>query len=662
MDIKAAKEELDKLKKTIAYHSYLYYQENRTEISDYEYDMLNNRVKEIERMFPQLITADSPTQTVQGMANSSFEKVTHTVKMESLQDAFSFGELRDFDRRVRESVENPVYIVEAKIDGLSMSLEYENGVFTRGSTRGDGIVGEDVTQNLATIKSIPKLIKNAPRFLEVRGEVYMPKDVFLQLVEKQENEGKQPFKNPRNAAAGSIRQKDSKIAGERNLDIFVFNLQQISEDVQVSGHKQSLDLLKEYGFNVSPRYSAFDNIEDAIKEVDNIGRLRGKFSFEIDGAVIKVDSLSQREVLGSTNKYPRWAVAYKYPPEEKETLLKNIEISVGRTGVLTPTAVFDTVTLAGTSVSRAVLHNQDFIDDKQINIGDTIVVRKAGDIIPEVVRLAKKNTEGVFKIPLVCPSCGQPVQKTEESALRCNNPDCPEQLVRNLIHFASRTAMNIEGLGEAVIIQLAEKKMIKDVADIYYLTMEDALKIDGFKEKSAQNLINAIENSKSSNLDKLIFAFGIRNIGEKAAALLAREFKDIDSLANAKADDIIKIDGFGDTAAGCVVDYFKSENVKRIIERLKAKGVNTVYVSTAESEVLKGKTIVVTGTLPTLSRDRAEKLIADNGGKASSSVSKKTSYVLAGEKAGSKLDKANQLGIAVITEQEFLKMINKGDK
>ncbi|MBQ3009497.1 MAG: NAD-dependent DNA ligase LigA, partial [Oscillospiraceae bacterium] len=535
---------------------------------------------------------------------------------------------------------------------------YVDGVFTRGSTRGDGFVGEDVTANLATIKTIPKKIKNAPAFLEVRGEVYMPKEVFLKLVEKQENEGKQPFKNPRNAAAGSVRQKDSKITKERNLDIFIFNIQQISDEVQLTGHRESLDLLRKYGFNVSPRYSVFDNIEDAIKEVEAIGELRGKFSFEIDGAVIKVDNLSQRNTMGSTNKYPRWAVAYKYPPEEKETVLKEIEISVGRTGVLTPTAVFDTVQLAGTSVSRAVLHNQDFIDEKQINIGDTIVVRKAGDIIPEVVRLAKKNTEGVYKIPLICPSCGEVVERTDESALRCYNPDCPQQLVRNLIHFASRGAMNIEGLGEAVVMQLAEKNLIKDVADIYYLTKEDVLTLEGFKDKSAANLINAIENSKSNNMDKLIFAFGIRNVGEKAAQLLCREFRTIENLINAQIEDIIKIDGFGGIVANSVVDYFAKDTVKDIIKRLQEKGVNTNYTSTVQSDILSGKTIVVTGTLPNLSRDRAEKLIADNGGKAASSVSKKTSYVLAGEKAGSKLDKANRLGIPVITEEEFLNMIN----
>ncbi len=658
MEFKTAKEKLNSLKQLVAYHSDLYYNQNRTEISDYEYDMLMQEIKVIEAQFPQLITADSPTQTVQGTANSTFEKVIHTVKMESLLDAFSYEELRDFDDRVKAVASNVQYVVETKIDGLSMSLEYVNGVFTRGSTRGDGVVGEDVTQNLATIKSIPKKIENAPAFLEVRGEVYMPKEVFLNLVKQQEEEGKKPFKNPRNAASGSVRQKDSKITASRNLDIFIFNIQQISDEYSITSHKQSLDLLKSFGFKVSPRYNTYNNIEDVIKEIENIGNMRGQFEFEIDGAVVKVDDFDIRGEMGSTNKYPRWAIAYKYPPEEKSTILREIEVSVGRTGVLTPTAIFDTVQLAGTSVQRAVLHNQDFIDEKQVNVGDEILVRKAGDIIPEVVKLVKKNTEGVFKIPMVCPSCHSEIVKTEESALRCINPECPEQLTRNIIHFASRTAMNIDGLGESIVYQLAEKQLIHDIGDLYYLTFEQALTLEGFKDKSANNLINAIENSKKANLDKLIFGFGIRNIGEKAAALLAERFRTLDVLINADIESIIEIDGFAEISAKSVVEYFEKDTVKEVIEKLKNAGVNTEYISTKISETLSGKTIVVTGTLPSLSRDEAEKLIADNGGKAASSVSKKTSYVLAGEKAGSKLDKAKTLGIPVITEQEFLDMIN----
>ncbi len=657
MDLKTAQEKLNNLKQLVAYHSDLYYNQNRTEISDYEYDMLMQDIKKIEMQFPQLITEDSPTQTVQGIANSTFEKVKHDVKMESLLDAFSFDEIRDFDERVQEVSSDAKYVVEAKIDGLSMSLEYVDGVFTRGSTRGDGVVGEDVTQNLATIKSIPKKIKNAPKFLEVRGEVYMPKEVFLSLIKQQEEDGKKLFKNPRNAAAGSVRQKDSKITAERNLDIFVFNIQQISDEYSISSHKESLDLLKKFGFNVSPRYNIFDNIDDVIKEIQNIGDLRGQFSFEIDGAVVKVDDFTIRNEMGSTNKYPRWAVAFKYPPEEKATILKDIEVSVGRTGVLTPTAIFDTVQLAGTSVQRAVLHNQDFIDEKQLDIGDEILVRKAGDIIPEVVKVVKKNSDSIFKIPLICPSCGSEIVKTDESALRCINPECPQQLTRNIIHFASRGAMNIDGLGESIVYQLAEKELIKDVGDLYYLTYEQAITLEGFKDKSAKNLINAIEQSKKANFDKLIFAFGIRNVGEKAATLLAEKFKNLDNLIKADIESIIEIDGFGLTGAQSVVEYFKKDTVQIVIEKLVNAGVNTEYISTHTSDVLSGKTFVVTGTLPSLSRDEAEKLITDNGGKASSSVSKKTSFVLAGEKAGSKLDKANTLGIPVITEKQFLEMI-----
>ena len=659
MDFNEAKKRIDELTEEISKHNHNYHVLDAPSIDDYEYDMLMQEIKSIEAMYPQLITEDSPTQKVQGFASSTFEKVTHTVKMESLLDAFSYDELREFDSKVRAVAPDAKYVVETKIDGLSMSLEYVNGVFTRGSTRGDGIVGEDVTQNLATIRSIPKKIEDAPEFLELRGEVYMPKEVFLKLVKQQEEEGRKTFKNPRNAASGSVRQKDSRITAERNLDIFIFNIQQISDEYKLTGHKQSLDLIKSFGFKVSPRYNIYDNIEDAIKEIENIGNMRGQFEFEIDGAVIKVDSFETRREMGSTNKYPRWAIAFKYPPEEKPTILKDIEISVGRTGVLTPTAVFETVQLAGTSVQRAVLHNQDFIDEKQINIGDEILVRKAGDIIPEVVKLVKKNSEGIFKIPTVCPSCNSEIIKTEESALRCINPECPEQLTRNIIHFASRNAMNIDGLGESIVYQLAENNLIRDVGDLYTLTYEQALTLDGFKDKSAKNLINAIDSSRQANLDKLIFAFGIRNIGEKAAALLAEKFNSLDNLINATAESIMEIDGFGEIGAKSVVEYFDKDTVKLVIQKLKDADVNMQYQSSRTSDILSGKTFVVTGTLPTLSRDDAEKLISDNGGKAASSVSKKTSYVLAGEKAGSKLDKAKTLGIPVIDEAEFLNMINK---
>ncbi len=657
MDIKIAKEKIDKLIEEILYHSKIYYEEDRTEISDFEYDKLMNDLKKLEAEFPSLVLENSPTQNVQGFASSSFEKVAHSVKMESLQDVFSNEELLDFDKRVKQVFSECDYIVETKIDGLSISLEYENGVFTRGSTRGDGFIGEDVTQNLKTIKSIPKKLKNAPSFLEVRGEVYMPKEVFQELVEKQIEEEKKPFKNPRNAASGSVRQKDPKITKERKLDIFVFNIQQISDDFNITNHKQSLDLLKKLGFNVSPRYNLYSNIQDVINEVAKIGEMRNEFSYDIDGAVIKINDFDKRLELGSTNKFPRWAAAYKYPPEEKSTILTEIEVSVGRTGVLTPTAIFETINLAGTSVSRAVLHNQDNIDAKDVNIGDEIIVRKAGDIIPEVVKVIKKNSKGSFQIPLVCPSCNHSIEKTSEAALRCNNPDCSEQLVRNIIHFASRNAMNIDGLGESIVIQLSEKGLIHDIADLYTLTIEDALKLDNFKEKSANNLINAIEKSKENNLDKLIFALGIRNIGEKAARLLAEKFIDIKTLINTDFQSIIDIDGFGDIAAENVTEYFKQESAKLVLDKLINVGVNTTYISSNQSDVLKDKTFVITGTLENLSRQEAEKMVLDNGGKVSSSVSKKTSFVLAGESAGSKLEKANSLGVAVLTQEEFLEMI-----
>ncbi len=657
MDVKTAKEKIDNLIKEILYHSKIYYEEDRTEISDFDYDKLMNELKKIEAEFPDLVLENSPTQTVQGLASSSFEKVTHAVKMESLQDVFSKEELLDFDNRVKQVFSECDYIVETKIDGLSISLEYENGVFTRGSTRGDGFIGEDVTQNLKTIKSIPKKLKDAPRFLEVRGEVFMPKEVFLKLVEKQIEEEKQPFKNPRNAASGSVRQKDPKITKERNLDIFIFNIQQISDDFKITNHKDSLDLLKKLGFNVSPRYNLFRNIEDVVNEVMVIGEMRNDFSYDIDGAVIKVNDFDKRLELGSTNKFPRWAAAYKYPPEEKSTILTEIEISVGRTGVLTPTAIFETINLAGTSVSRAVLHNQDNIDLKDINIGDEIIVRKAGDIIPEVVKVNKKNSSGSFQIPLICPSCNHSIEKTSEAALRCNNPDCPEQLTRNIIHFASRNAMNIDGLGESIVIQLCEKKLIHDIADLYTLTVEDALKLDNFKDKSANNLINAIQKSKENNLDKLIFSLGIRNIGEKAARLLAQKFNNIKTLINADFQSIIDIDGFGDVGAENVIEYLKQDSVKLVLDKLITLGVNTTYISSNQSDVLKDKTFVITGTLENLSRQEAEKMVLDNGGKVSSSVSKKTSFVLAGESAGSKLEKANSLGVSVITQNEFLEMI-----
>ena len=659
VELEQARKRVQELRETIEYHSNLYYNQDAPTISDYEYDALTRELRALEEQFPQLITADSATQKVGGTAARGFEKVTHAVKMESLLDAFSEDEIREFDRRVRESVPDPLYVVEAKIDGLSVSLEYENGVFVRGSTRGDGVVGENVTENLRTVKDIPKRIENAPEFLEVRGEVYMPRASFVRLVQEQLDNDKQPFKNPRNAAAGSLRQKDPAVTAQRHLSIFVFNIQQLRGD-EVHSHTESLDYVKQFGIPVSPYYSRYSDIEDAIEEIRRIGALRNSLPFDIDGAVVKVDDFTQRELMGSTAKFPRWAVAFKYPPEEKETVLKEIDITVGRTGVLTPTAVFESILLAGTSVSRAILHNEDFIREKDVRIGDTIVVRKAGDIIPEVV-CVKQHGEGSvpYTMPDVCPSCGEPVCRPEdEAALRCTNPECPAQLLRNLIHFASRNAMDIDGLGEAVMTQLVQKGFVQRVSDIFTLQREQLLELDKFKEKSADNLLRAIGDAKSRNLDKLVFALGIRNIGEKAAALLAEKFRELDVLAAATPEDILTIDGMGEIMAQSIVDFFAKEGTRDLLARLKAAGVNFRYQGEEKTDLLAGKTLVLTGTLPTLSRSEAEALIVKNGGKAAGSVSKKTAYVVAGEAAGSKLTKAQELGIPVISEEELLRMVS----
>ncbi len=658
MELDEARARIAELRKTIDYHSNLYYNLDAPTLSDYEYDALTRELRTLEEQFPSLVTADSATQRVGGKASSSFEKVTHAVRMESLLDAFSEEEIRDFDRRVRETVAEPQYVVEAKIDGLSVSLEYRDGAFVRGSTRGDGTVGEDVTENLRTVRAIPKRLKNAPPFLEVRGEVYMPRQAFVQLVAEQELQEKPPFKNPRNAAAGSLRQKDPAVTAGRNLSIFVFNIQQV-EGVELHSHKESLDYAKKCGLTVSPYYTRYASIEEALEEIRRIGRLRDSLPFDIDGAVVKVDDFAQREQLGSTAKFPRWAIAFKYPPEEKETTLHAVDISVGRTGVLTPTAVFEPILLAGTSVSRAILHNEDFIREKDVRIGDTILVRKAGDIIPEVVCVRAHAPDSVpFVMPERCPSCGEPVSRPEgEAALRCTNPECPAQLLRNLIHFASRNAMDIDGLGVAVMTQLTEKGFVQQIPDLFSLTQEQLLQLDKFREKSAANLLEAIQKAKSRNLDKLIFALGIRNIGEKAALALAEEFRTLDALAAAKVDDILKIDGMGEIMAQSIVDFFAKAGTQDLLQRLARAGVNFQYTGAEKTDRLAGKTLVVTGTLPTLSRAQAEELIVRSGGKAAGSVSRKTAFLVAGEAAGSKLNKARELGIPVITEEDLLRMV-----
>lgn len=658
LDFETAKARAETLRKELNHHIYRYYVENENDISDYEYDMLMRELQGIEEEYPELLTADSPTHRVGGEADNAFSPVVHPVKMESLQDAFSEGEIRDFDARVNGGIGAVRYVVEPKIDGLSVSLEYENGVFTRGSTRGDGVTGEDITANLRTVRSIPLRINTDLPFLEVRGEVYMPRDTFLEIVKEQELNEEKPFKNPRNAAAGSLRQKNPKITAKRKLDIFVFNIQRI-EGKTLHGHKESLDYLKTLGFKTVPFYTPCNNIDDALAEIRRIGDIRYTLPFDIDGAVIKVDDFSAREALGSTAKYPKWAIAFKYPPEEKETTLLDIEINVGRTGVLTPTAVFEPVLLAGTTVSRATLHNEDFIREKNIFIGDTVVIRKAGDIIPEVLSVSRhQDGAPLYEMPKICPSCGAPVMREQdEAAIRCTNPDCPAQLLRMLIHFCSRDAMDIEGLGEAVLEVLVEKDMLRNAADIYNLDYEKIAALDRMGEKSAENLRNAVEKSKENDLGKLVFALGIRHIGQKAAALLAEHFLTMDALETASREEILAIDGFGEVMADSVVQFFALAQSRELIDALTAAGVNMRSKKEIVDNRFEGKTFVLTGTLPTMTRSEASKIIESFKGKTASSVSKKTDYVLAGEDAGSKLTKAQQLGVTIISEAEFQEMI-----
>lgn len=659
MDLITARELAQKLREQINYYSELYYEKDDPAISDYEFDKLMHQLIDIEEEYPELLTPDSPTHRVGGRASNSFEQVEHVVQMGSLQDVFSDEEVVDFDRRVREVVSDPIYVVEPKIDGLSVSLEYRDGVLVRGSTRGDGFVGEDVTENIRTIRSVPLRLKRDIPFVEVRGEVYMPVASFEKVVAQQELKEEKPFKNPRNAAAGSLRQKNPKITAQRGLDIFVFNLQQI-EGVQVSGHKESLDLLKELGFQVSPSYLAVDTIEKAIEEIRAIGQRRGEYSFDIDGAVVKVDSLAQREMLGATAKFPKWAVAFKYPPEEKITTLLDVEVKVGRTGALTPTAIFEPIQLAGTTVSRAVLHNQDFIDEKQIAVGDKIIVRKAGDIIPEVVAVAEHCGNPTYQLPEYCPSCHTKVVREEgEAAIYCPNIECPAQLMRNLIHFASRNAMDIDGMGPAVLEGLVNAGWVHSPADLYDLTEEQIASLERMGKKSASNLMNALEKSKQNDLSKVIFALGIPEVGEKTAAELASAFGSMEKLSWATLEQLTALDGFGEVVAQNIVSFFLEERNRVQIERLAKAGVNMESTKVKAGDTFEGKTFVLTGTLPTLKRNEAKELIESLGGKVSSSVSKKTDYVVAGEEAGSKLTKANELGITILTEEQLLQMCQK---
>ena len=575
--------------------------------------------------------------------------------MESLQDVFSFDELRAFIEKI--DLSRTALSVEPKIDGLSVSLEYSGGLFFRGSTRGDGVTGEDVTANLLRIKSIPKVIDFKGE-LEVRGEVYMPRESFERLVERQELTGQTPAKNPRNAAAGSLRQKNAKITAERELDIFVFNIQRVSGR-EFSSHIETLDFLKELGFHTLPTYKRCAGAEDTVGEIKRIGDSRGNLPYDIDGAVVKVDNLAYRRQLGSTSKYPKWAVAFKFPPEEKETVLKSIEINVGRTGALTPTAVFDPIQLAGTTVSRATLHNEDFIASKGICVGDTVVVRKAGDIIPEVLSVSKHREGAVpYKMPEKCPSCGSPVTKEEgEAVVRCTNADCPAQLLRHLIHFTSRDAMDIEGLGPAVLEQLLGAGLVRNIDDLYALDYDRVAQLERTGEKSVENLRNAVENSKANDLSRLIFALGIRHIGSKAASLMAERFGTMDAVLKASEEDFAAIDGFGEILAGSAFEFFSLPKTREMLERLEARGVNMKSLKEVKDSRFAGMTFVLTGTLPGYTRGEASAIIESFGGKTSSSVSKKTAYVLAGEDAGSKLEKARALGVTVIDEERFNEMI-----
>ena len=652
--------EIISLRRELERHNRLYYVEDAPEISDYEYDMLMQRLKALEAEHPELITPDSPTQKVGGEALSKFEPVRHQVPLESLTDVFSYEELFAFGERMNASLpEGRSYVVEPKIDGLSMSLEYENGVFVRGATRGDGVTGENVTENLRTVRSLPLRIENAPERLIVRGEVYMSKAVFEELNAQRELKGEPLLANPRNAAAGSMRQLDPKVAASRKLDIICFNMQYSSDEKYLS-HTETLDAMRSMGFPVVP-YKKFNDIKDCVERIRWLGENRGDLPYDMDGAVIKLDSLSQRAALGSTAKAPRWAVAFKYPPEKKESRVLDIVVQVGRTGVLTPKVFVEPVRLAGTTVSAATLHNQDNIDRLDLRIGDTVLLQKAGEIIPEVlsVNKDKRPADAVpFTMPTVCPECGSPVVRDEDGvALRCTSPECPAQRLRNIAHFASREAMDIEGLGISVCESLINSGLVKDASDLYYLEAEPVAQLDRMGDKSAKNLIAAIENSKQAGLARLLCAFGIRQVGQKAAKVLASYYGDLDELMAADAEALTTIPDIGEITAGFIVNWFGNPQSQDLIHKLRAAGVSFASREEKKDDRFAGLTFVLTGTLSRFTRDEASAIIESFGGKASSSVSKKTTYVLAGENAGSKLTKAESLGIKIISEEEFEAMI-----
>lgn len=661
-----AKKEISELRKKIDRAAKLYYTEDNPEITDYEYDMMMRRLSELETLFPELVTEDSPTKRVGGKVLDKFEKVVHDVKMGSLADVFSFGEAEDFLRKSADVLGyEPYFSVEPKIDGLSVSLEYRDGKFVRGSTRGDGITGENVTENLKTIKTIPLSLPDEIPFLEVRGEVYMPKKSFAKLNAECEENGKTPFANPRNAAAGSLRQLDTKIAAKRGLDIFVFNIQRCEGKTFLS-HTEGLDYLEKEGFHVIPERKKIKGAFNITERIKELGEKRGKLSYDIDGVVIKADVIAEREMLGENINTPKWAVAYKFPPEQQKTKVTDITAQVGRTGVLTPKAILTPVKIAGSTVSAATLHNIDFITDKDIRIGDTVILQKAGDIIPEVVSVCKDMRTGKeipYQFPKYCPSCGEPVYRdADEAATRCTNSACPAQIERNIEHFASRDAMNIEGMGPAVVRSLISAGLVKDISDLYSLKTEEVEPLERMGKKSAEKLILSIENSKSRGLDKLIYALGIRNIGEKAAKSLASHFGDIENLFSATKEELVSIEDFGEVTADDVINFFSHSQTKELVEKLKSAGVKTRYEKEKKGDIFGGLTFVLTGTLPTLSRSDASKIIESYGGKCASSVSKNTDFVLAGDAAGSKLTKAEALGIKIIDEDGLMKMINEGEQ
>ncbi len=658
----AAKRRIDELRELLAHHSFLYYVEDAPQISDYEYDKLFYELVALEEKYPEFDSPTSPTKRVGGKALDKFEKVTHAVKMGSLADVFSYDEVRDFVAKTNEKLgKATVFSVEPKIDGLSVSLVYENGRFSLGSTRGDGTVGENVSENLKTVRTIPMKTKDALPHLEVRGEVYMPREAFAALNEKREAEGEQLFANPRNAAAGSLRQLDSKVTASRRLDIFVFNVQ-AAEGIEFSSHIESLEYLKSQGFHIIDGIRRASSAGEIISAIEEIGAARDNLPYDIDGVVIKADSLAERKLLGENISTPKWAIAYKFPPEQKQTKLTDIIIQVGRTGVLTPNARLEPVRLAGTVVSRATLHNIDFIRERDIRIGDTVTLQKAGDIIPEIICVDKSKRNGSevpYEMPTHCPSCGEPVIRDDEAATRCTNASCPAQLERHITHFASRDAMNIDGMGPAVVRLLIASGLIHNVADIYSLSAGEIEGLDRMGKKSAENLIAAIERSKSAGLDKLIYALGIRQVGEKAARSLAEAFPDIELLFSASEEQISAIYDFGDISAHYIVNFFAHPQTRVLVDELKSRGVKTTYEVQKRGNIFEGMTFVLTGTLPTMKRDEASRLIEENGGKVSSSVSAKTSMVLAGEDAGSKLTKAQSLGVRIISEEELLAMLGR---